>query len=113
MRYFGGLTIEKKAAALGHDRETPVGKSACSSSCTDAGHRAMNPSEWDRIESLFGEALDLPPAARAPYLDRNCSSIGSLREAVDRLLFEHEQTSGVLDRPLFAPAIRPEQDPWA
>ena len=73
----------------------------------------MNPSEWDRIESLFGEALDLPPAARAPYLDRNCSSIGSLREAVDRLLFEHEQTSGVLDRPLFAPAIRPEQDPWA
>ena len=36
----------------------------------------MTPARWHRVESLFEEALDLEPDARAAFLDRACRTAG-------------------------------------
>ncbi len=71
----------------------------------------MTPAEHQRAQSLFGEMLDLPPRERSSFLDRQCEG-DEIREAVNRLLAEHEQRSGLLDRPLFPPAAAAPRDPW-
>jgi hypothetical protein len=74
----------------------------------------MTPEDRGRIQLLCGEAIDLAPGERAPFLDKNCGADGAVREAVDRLLSEHDRQGGVLDRPLFCGSLdspRPE-DVW-
>lgn len=56
--------------------------------------------------------MDLAPAERSRYLDRHCGAEGSVREVIDGLLVEHEQRSGLLDRPLFSPPPQSEDDVW-
>lgn len=46
----------------------------------------MIPSQWAQIRSLFEQALLLPPAERAAFLDTNCSSDDALRAQVEALL---------------------------
>jgi eukaryotic-like serine/threonine-protein kinase len=72
----------------------------------------MSPSERDRVRYLFGEALELPPAERAAYLDRRCGAEGPVRQAIDLLLVENDQRTGLLDRPLFSPRPRSDDDVW-
>ncbi len=45
-----------------------------------------NPLRWQRLDALFHEALKVPIAARAKYLDDACSGDRSLRETLERLL---------------------------
>jgi serine/threonine protein kinase len=41
---------------------------------------------WQRADGIFDEALDLPPAQRAAFLDRACGGDSQLRALVERLL---------------------------
>lgn len=68
----------------------------------------------DHVQFLFGEAIGLVPAERAPFLDQHCGTDRSVREAVDRLLVEHDRRGGVLDQPLFSgcPAPSEWEDLW-
>ncbi len=40
----------------------------------------------EAVRRLFGEALDLTPAERAPFLERACGGDGALRREIERLL---------------------------
>jgi serine/threonine-protein kinase len=48
---------------------------------------------WQRLQSVFGSALELPPGGRAPYVTDACGADESLRAEVLSLL-EAEATSG-------------------
>ena len=43
-------------------------------------------STWSRLESLFTQALDLPPESRRAFITRECSGDTLLREELQRLL---------------------------
>ena len=45
----------------------------------------MHP-DLERVETLFGDAVDLPPAERAAYLDAHCAGDVALRGEVESLL---------------------------
>ncbi len=47
-------------------------------------------------ERVFGEALDLPREERSRFLDAACREAPELRQAVERLLSEHDLKSGFL-----------------
>jgi serine/threonine protein kinase/Tfp pilus assembly protein PilF len=49
---------------------------------SDASTRAF----WDRVEALFGDALELDPAERARLLDERCADDASVRAEVQSLL---------------------------
>jgi len=42
--------------------------------------------KWERIQSLFLEALDLPPQGRASFLDRACAGDEEVRRQVESLI---------------------------
>ncbi|MEM1178582.1 MAG: serine/threonine-protein kinase [Acidobacteriota bacterium] len=60
--------------------------------------------DWRRIESIFGEALELAPEARQAFLDRACSGDPALRAEVDSLLGADADASPTfLDQPVDDP----------
>ena len=62
---------------------------------------------WVRLERLFAEALALPEAARAAFLDRACEDDADLRSEIDALLRSHD-APGVLDTAQHPPhAVEP------
>jgi tetratricopeptide (TPR) repeat protein len=50
-------------------------------------------------QSIFSEALEQDPAARAGFLDRVCAGDPALRQRLDRLLYRHQQADGFLESP--------------
>ena len=54
----------------------------------------MNAERWQRIEDLFHQAADLPPAQRSAFLDQACAGDEDLRRDVDALL-AHDATQDV------------------
>ena len=52
---------------------------------------------------MFGEALELPPASRAAFLDRACHDHPELRRLVEQLLAKHQQGGSFLADPAFSP----------
>ncbi len=46
----------------------------------------MDAQAWQRIKSLFEQAIELSPEARAPFLDRNCSDEPEVRGEVEAML---------------------------
>ena len=67
---------------------------------------------FERELSVFSAARRLPPAERAPYLDRACAGDAALRRRVEELLRADEDAEGFLQKP--APgAQRPEDAPAA
>ena len=56
----------------------------------------MDASRRQRIDRLFTEALERPPAERAALLDERCGDDASLRAAVERLLASAEEDSDFL-----------------
>ena len=87
MRYFGGLTVEETAAALGHrapDGEAGMGAGQGLASRGDlVMGPAMSPERWSRLKEIFGTALELPEDQREPFLIDRCGSDLALR-AEDR-----------------------------
>jgi eukaryotic-like serine/threonine-protein kinase len=59
----------------------------------------MTPERWQRIQELFGEAIDLPADEREAYLDRACASDAELRARIGRMLVLDEADSPLLDSP--------------
>jgi eukaryotic-like serine/threonine-protein kinase len=58
---------------------------------------SMAGERWARLQALFHRALELPPAARGPFLDGECADDpGLLRDAL-ALLAEDAAPGGVLD----------------
>jgi serine/threonine protein kinase/tetratricopeptide (TPR) repeat protein len=52
---------------------------------------------WEKVESLFYEALDIAPADRASFLDKACPRDDSIRQDVERLLALDADADSVLD----------------
>ena len=46
----------------------------------------MDPSRWTKVQEIFLEAVDQPPAERAVYLAAACDGDADLRHEVDSLL---------------------------
>ena len=58
-------------------------------------------SDWQRIEAIFGRALELESAERSAYLDRTCADDPVLRAEVESLLASDADASPTfLDQPL-------------
>ncbi len=51
----------------------------------------MDATRWDELETIFGQALALPPGERAVFLDTACKGDDSLRAELDSLLDHYEQ----------------------
>jgi non-specific serine/threonine protein kinase/serine/threonine-protein kinase len=52
----------------------------------------MTPVEWQRVKAVLHGALELRPAQRGEFLDRNCAGDGELRREVEDLLsFENAE----------------------
>src|SRR5215218_3159917 len=65
----------------------------------------LSPERWRAVQRVVDGALDLPPEARAAFLDESCGADAALRESVARLLDACERagrTGGVLAAPAAA-----------
>ncbi len=62
---------------------------------------STTPEQWKHIEDVLDEALDLPPEARAAYLDQACPD-PVLRARVEQLLAADAQAGAFLDEPAHA-----------
>jgi len=58
------------------------------------------PDRWQRIVSLLGQALDLPPEERGPFLDRTCGGDPALRAAIEDLLRADSEAGEFLGAPV-------------
>ena len=56
---------------------------------------ASDPDRWGRIQALFHQATELPPAERADFLDAECDD-PALRAEVESLLQAHEEAGDFL-----------------
>ncbi len=56
----------------------------------------MTPEQWQRVESLFEQALDVEPEERARWLTSNCPDDRELRDEVERLLAADAKAVGVV-----------------
>lgn len=56
--------------------------------------------QWRRVETLFHEALDVEPAQRAAFLDRECKGDAALRKEVEELLASSEKATLLLAQPI-------------
>jgi eukaryotic-like serine/threonine-protein kinase len=61
---------------------------------------ASSSERWQQIESLFHEALELAPDARAELLDQRCAGDPELRKEVETLLASAGQSMDFLHRPV-------------
>ena len=52
-----------------------------------------------RVQAVFLAAVELPPAGRAAFLDRECDADADLRQRVEALLRAHEDPNSFLERP--------------
>ena len=59
--------------------------------------RLHTPEDWEEVERIFLEALNLPTEAREQFLDDACRHNHMLRDEIDSLLASHIETVGVLD----------------
>ena len=59
----------------------------------------MPPNNWQRVEEIFGQALELPPAERPRYLARACGDDARLREQVEYLLKCDEEAGDFIAAP--------------
>ena len=67
----------------------------------------MEVGRWWQVRELLGEALELPPAERVPFLTRRCTRDPSLVEEVLNLIQAAEHDTNPLDHPLDLSAFLP------
>lgn len=60
----------------------------------------LPPSTWERVESLFNEAVELPIEKRTVFLDEACGGDTTLRQEVASLLASADQNLDFVERPL-------------
>src|SRR5438034_64171 len=54
-------------------------------------------------KTLFTDALEIPPAERAAFLDAACAGDADLRAGVEALLKAHADAEGFLEKPIESP----------
>jgi eukaryotic-like serine/threonine-protein kinase len=55
--------------------------------------------DWQRVKSIFQEAVTRAPAARSAFLDEACARDAELRGEVESLLEAHQEAGGFLSQP--------------
>jgi serine/threonine-protein kinase len=65
---------------------------------------------WQRVSSIFADAIELPPAERERFLRQACAGAGSVGKEVRRLLFEHDRAGHFLETPALG-AVTPLAGP--
>jgi len=65
------------------------------------------PDRQQRIVSLLGQALDLPPEERGPFLDRTCGGDPALRAAIEDLLRADAEAGSFLGAPVDLSILAP------
>lgn len=60
----------------------------------------IEPARWDRIQALFHQAADLPPASRREFLETACAGDTALLADVLAMLEEDARVASLLDRNL-------------
>jgi serine/threonine protein kinase/tetratricopeptide (TPR) repeat protein len=53
--------------------------------------------DWGNVQSIFAQAVELPPAERESFLAQTCSTDPDLRQQVERLLSAHDSAGGFLE----------------
>src|SRR5215510_599683 len=66
----------------------------------------MTPEEWQRIDQLLGELLDLEPDQRTTFIDRNCLGDEKLRRKLEDLLSAHLSAGTFIESPPAEDATR-------
>src|SRR5258708_23478365 len=59
----------------------------------------MSPGDWEKIEALFHDALELPESERQSFLNRVCPPSDPLRAELDSLLEVEAAAREKLDAP--------------
>lgn len=57
----------------------------------------MTSPQWQKVDVLFDQAMDLPPTERVAFLERECNGDTALRREVESLLRAHDGASGFFD----------------
>src|SRR5215471_811222 len=57
----------------------------------------MTPEEWQRIDHLLGDLLELDPDQRAAFIDRNCQGDEKLRRKLEDLLSAHLEARSFME----------------
>src|SRR5713101_5761247 len=60
---------------------------------------AMNYAQWERIEELLQNALDLEPGDRPAFLDKACAGDDELRREAEALLSNEEKARSFIETP--------------
>src|SRR5262245_20203446 len=74
----------------------------------------MTPERWQQVKAVFGEAIELPAAERAAFLERECAGDAELRSEIESLLTAHEGPA-IVDEPVaarFAPQALDDIDSY-
>ena len=58
---------------------------------------AANTEDWERIETLFQTAAELPAASRSGFLDQACAGDVELREELESLLAADNHNASAID----------------
>jgi serine/threonine-protein kinase len=61
---------------------------------------SLTPARWERIKSVFCQALELQPQERPNYLDSSCGNDLVVRRQVELLIAHHESASDFLETPI-------------
>ena len=61
----------------------------------------MEINTWEKVESIFHIAVELPFEERNPYLQNECAGNGELFSEVESLIESFEKDSHILDEPVF------------
>src|ERR1051325_10200853 len=70
-----------------------------------SGCRAVKREQWERLKTLFTDALDQPPERRAEWVARRAADDEMLAREVTALLEAHDVAEGFLETPpIFDPA---------
>src|ERR1043166_1089225 len=59
----------------------------------------MNPTEWQRVEGLLQQALDLETSERQSFLERACGPDSQLRRQVEMLLEKEDEARSFIETP--------------
>src|SRR5262245_6126967 len=64
----------------------------------------VTPERHHEVDQLLEQALELPAARRAAFLDTACKGDSELRRKLDVLIKAHDQSAGFLEAPAIAMA---------
>src|ERR1043166_5475548 len=64
--------------------------------------QAMDQNEWQRVEELLQQTLDLDSSKRRAFLDQACGMDSALRQQVEALLEKEETAKSFIETPAVA-----------